>query len=205
MTRTVTVVGGGAIGLATAWRLALREARVVVVDPDPGRGATDVAAGMLAPVTEVHYGEEPLLALNLESARRWPAFVTELEAASGTRVGFRDEGTLGVAMHEDDLRALDALVRFQAQLQLPVEPLRSSACRARTRARGSTWTSPRTRAPPRTRGASDGSSARHSLLPSRVTGSSSWVWNWTSASRARRSSSSQAAARASSSTCRSAR
>jgi glycine oxidase len=129
VTRTVTVVGGGAIGLATAWRLAQREARVVVVDPDPGRGATDVAAGMLAPVTEVHYGEEPLLALNLESARRWPGFVAELEAASGTRVGFREDGTLAVAMHEDDLRALDALVRFQAQLQLPVEPLRSSACR----------------------------------------------------------------------------
>ena len=129
MTRTVTVVGGGAIGLATAWRLSQRGARVVVVDPDPGRGATEVAAGMLAPVTEVHYGEEPLLALNLESARRWPSFVTELEREAGLPIGYRDEGTLAVAVHDDDRRALDALVRFQARLGLPVERLRGSACR----------------------------------------------------------------------------
>jgi glycine oxidase len=84
---------------------------------------------MLAPVTEVHYGEEPLLALNLDSARRWPAFAAELEAAAGMAVGYRDDGTLAVAVHDDDLRALDALVRFQAQLGLPVERCRSSACR----------------------------------------------------------------------------
>jgi glycine oxidase len=129
VTRTVTVVGGGAIGLATAWRLSQRDARVVVVDPDPGQGATGVAAGMLAPVTEVHYGEEPLLALNLDSARRWPTFVTELEREAGRPIGYRDEGTLAVAVHDDDRRALDALVRFQAQLGLPVERLPSSACR----------------------------------------------------------------------------
>jgi glycine oxidase len=44
-------------------------------------------------------------------------------------VGYRVDGTLAVAVHDDDLRALDALVRFQAQLDLPVERLRSSACR----------------------------------------------------------------------------
>ncbi|HEV3450290.1 MAG TPA: FAD-dependent oxidoreductase, partial [Acidimicrobiia bacterium] len=123
MTPTITVVGGGAIGLATAWRIAQRGPRTVVVDPEPGRGATDVAAGMLAPVTEVHYGEAPLLALNLESARRWPSFVTELEAAAGVPVGYRQEGTLAVAVEDDDRRALDALVQFQRQLGLPVERL----------------------------------------------------------------------------------
>jgi glycine oxidase len=129
VTPTITVVGGGAIGLATAWRIAQRGPRTVVVDPEPGRGATDVAAGMLAPVTEVHYGEAPLLALNLESARRWPSFVTELEAAAGVPVGYRQEGTLAVAVEDDDRRALDALVQFQRQLGLPVERLGSAACR----------------------------------------------------------------------------
>jgi glycine oxidase len=85
---------------------------------------------MLAPVTEVHYGEVPLLGLNLESARRWPAFVDELETASGVPIGYRREGTLVVAVHDDDRRALDALVQFQRQLDLPVEPQASAACRA---------------------------------------------------------------------------
>ena len=60
MTRSydALVVGGGIIGLTSAWRMAERGMRVAVVDPEPGRGASWVAAGMLAPVTEVHYTEE---------------------------------------------------------------------------------------------------------------------------------------------------
>ena len=57
----VAVVGGGVIGLSAAWRLAGRGAEVVVIDPDPGGGASGVAAGMIAPVTEARWGEEPLL------------------------------------------------------------------------------------------------------------------------------------------------
>src|ERR671930_220403 len=66
----VVVVGGGAIGLGVAWRAAQAGMAVTVVDEAPGRGASWAAAGMLAPVTEVHYGEQALLALNLEVAPR---------------------------------------------------------------------------------------------------------------------------------------
>jgi glycine oxidase len=85
---------------------------------------------MLAPVTEVHYGEEPLLALNLESARRYPSFVQELEAVSGTAVGYRPSGTLVVAADEDDAAAIDDLFRFQRELGLEVQRLRRRECRA---------------------------------------------------------------------------
>jgi glycine oxidase len=50
----VVVVGGGVIGLAIAWRAAGAGMTVTVVDQAPGRGASWAAAGMLAPVTEVH-------------------------------------------------------------------------------------------------------------------------------------------------------
>ncbi len=80
----VLVVGGGIIGLVTAWRAAGRGLSVAVVDPEPGGGAAQVAAGMLAAVTELHYGEQTLLGLNLESARRYPAFAAELAEASCT-------------------------------------------------------------------------------------------------------------------------
>jgi glycine oxidase len=129
MSNDVVVVGGGAIGLAVAWRLAQRGRDAVVVDPEPGAGATYVAAGMLAPVTEVHYGEVPLLGLNLESARRWPSFAAEVEAAAGSPIGYRQEGTVAVALTDDDQRALGALVEFQERLHLPVERLSSAACR----------------------------------------------------------------------------
>ncbi|MEJ7845649.1 MAG: glycine oxidase ThiO [Acidimicrobiales bacterium] len=126
----VVVVGGGIIGLACAWRLAQRGATVTVVDPAPGGGASHVAAGMLAPITEVHYGEEALLALNLDSARRWPAFAADLADASGQPVDFEAGGTLAVAFDNDDRVALDALGDHLERLELAVRRLRPRDVRA---------------------------------------------------------------------------
>src|SRR2546423_9033799 len=105
----VLVIGGGVIGLTIAWRVAQSGRSVVVLDPAPASGASRQAAGMLAPVTEVHFGEDALLQLNLASARRYPAFAAELEEASGTTVGYRQTGTLAVAFDADDKAALDDL------------------------------------------------------------------------------------------------
>lgn len=126
----VAVIGGGAIGLAIAWRAARAGVRVMVCDDDPGGGASNVAAGMLAPVTELHYGEQALLALNLESSRRYPEFVAELKEASGHDVGYRRCGTLTVARDADDNAVLDDLHRFQRSFGLPVERLKSRDCRS---------------------------------------------------------------------------
>ena len=69
------IVGAGVIGLACAWRAAERGLDVVVLERDaPGAGASNVAAGMLAPVGEATWGEERLLELALESHRLWPRF-----------------------------------------------------------------------------------------------------------------------------------
>lgn len=118
------------MGLGVAWRCALAGASVRVFDSTGGRGATWAAAGMLAPVTEVHYGEEPLLALNLESSRRYPAFVEELEDASGVATCYRRSGTLMVALDADENRALDDLYRFQKRLGLEVQRLTGRETRA---------------------------------------------------------------------------
>lgn len=126
----VVIIGGGIIGLAVAWRAAREGLAVTVADDDPAGGASHAAAGMLCPVTEAHYGEEPLLALNLASARRWPSFAAELEAASGAGVGYRAEGTLAVAFDDDDLRALDDLHRYHLELGLGGERLRARECRS---------------------------------------------------------------------------
>jgi glycine oxidase len=126
----VIVVGGGVIGLTVAWRTAQRGLEVAVVDPAPGRSATWAAAGMLAPVTEVAYGEEPLLALNLAAAAAYPDFVAELESAAGTPVGYRTTGTLLVARDGDDNAALADLHRFQRSLGLEARRLRGRECRA---------------------------------------------------------------------------
>jgi len=126
----VAVIGGGLIGLAGGWRLAQHGLRVCVVDPAPASGASRAAAGMLAPVSEVTYGETPLLRFGLESLHRYPEFVAELEAASGHQVGLRREGMLIVATDAGDRAELDELHAFQTRLGLAATMLTSRECRA---------------------------------------------------------------------------
>ncbi|MFD7920417.1 glycine oxidase ThiO [Streptomyces sp. NPDC059740] len=125
----VLVVGGGLMGLVTAWRTAQRGLRVAVVDPDPGGGAARVAAGMLAAVTELHYGEETLLALNLASAARYPGFVAELERVTGAGLGYRSSGTLAVAFDADDRAHLRELHALQERCGLASTWLTGRECR----------------------------------------------------------------------------
>ncbi|MEU9041101.1 MULTISPECIES: glycine oxidase ThiO [unclassified Kitasatospora] len=115
----VLVIGGGIIGLAVAWRAAQRGLRTVVVDPTPGGGAGKVAAGMLAPVTELQYGEEPLLRLGMASNERYADFVAELtEASGGQDTGYRQCGTIAVALDSDDREELRELHAFHRRLGL---------------------------------------------------------------------------------------
>jgi glycine oxidase len=125
----VLVLGGGIIGLASAWRLAQAGASVTMLDPSPASGASNVAAGMIAPVTEAHYGEEALLGLNLQSATAWPGFARELEEAAGLPVGYDSSGTLAIAFDPSDKAALDELHRFQDKLGLESEPIPAVRCR----------------------------------------------------------------------------
>ena len=125
----VIVAGGGVIGLGVAWRATQAGLSVSVVDPGAAGGASAVAAGMLAPVTEAHHGEETLLQLNLVSSQRYPGFVAELEEATGMDCGYSQCGTLSVARDADDNAALDDLYAFQQGLDLKVERLRARECR----------------------------------------------------------------------------
>lgn len=128
-TSDVLVIGGGIIGLVTAWRAAQRGLTTAVVDPEPGGGAAQVAAGMLAAVTELHYGEQTLLGLNLASARRYPDFAAELTEVSGEDLGYRRCGTLAVALDADDRAHLRELHALQRQSGLGSQWLSGRDCR----------------------------------------------------------------------------
>lgn len=130
MSQDVVIVGAGVIGLSCAWRIAQRGLGVVVLERDePGSGASGVAAGMLAPVTEAEWGEQELLRLNLESAAEWPEFGAELEDASGTDICFGRSGALVVAADRDDAAELRRLHEFQRSVGLDAEWLAPARCR----------------------------------------------------------------------------
>ena len=123
-TYDLAVAGGGAIGLACAWRAAGRGLRTVVLDAgDPG--AWQVAAGMLAPVAEAQVGDAAAVELGLRAARGFGAFCAEL----GEDVGHRTTGTLLVARDRDEAEALERELAFRRELGLEVERLRPSQAR----------------------------------------------------------------------------
>jgi glycine oxidase len=128
----VAVVGGGIVGLAVAWRAQQRGLRTVLLERDAiAHGATHVAAGMLAPVSEARIAERQVLELGRASLARYPAFLEELRAASERDPGFSPCGTLAVARDRDEAEALERLLAERRSLGLPVERLRASEARRR--------------------------------------------------------------------------
>jgi glycine oxidase len=121
----VAVIGGGAIGLAIAWRAQTRGLSTLVLERGAaGQGTSWVAAGMLAPIAEAAPSEEPLLELGLASASLYPRFVAELGAR-----GYTDCGTLLVARDADEAEALERALALRERYGLEVERLRPSAAR----------------------------------------------------------------------------
>jgi glycine oxidase ThiO len=78
----VLIIGGGAIGLATALELALRGASVTLLSRNFQEAALHAAAGMLAPQAEgILPG--PMLDLCLRSRALYPEWASKLESLSG--------------------------------------------------------------------------------------------------------------------------
>jgi glycine oxidase len=128
----VIVIGGGIIGLAVAWRASAHGLRVMLLERDAtGAGTSRVAAGMLAPVSEVEFGEAGAraLELGLRSAASWPQFAQQLEAAGGEPVGVLATGTLMVARDADEARELERQIAFRGSLGLRASRVRASAAR----------------------------------------------------------------------------
>lgn len=125
----VAVIGGGVVGHGIAWEVRRSGRSVVLIDKAPGSAASWAAAGMLAPVSELHYQEEGLLELMLESSARWPEFAATLTA--GEDAGYLATPTLAVGADPADRRALMDLRDVQRSHGLDVEPLTIREARSR--------------------------------------------------------------------------
>ncbi len=127
----VVVIGGGIIGLAVAYALAQRGRAVTVVEAARigERAAAGVAAGMLAPSSEADLSDPRLTTLALASHAAYPAWVADLEQASGVEVGYDATGTLLVALHRDHLALIEHLHAFQVERGLAAERLTGAQAR----------------------------------------------------------------------------
>jgi len=103
------IVGGGIIGSSIALRLAQAGMRVSVFDRgEPGSEASSAAAGMIAPQGE-RTDSAAFSALCWASHGLYPEFVAEVEEVSGIKAGYRREGTLLLALDEEQAREDDQI------------------------------------------------------------------------------------------------
>ncbi len=116
-TRKVAIIGGGVIGLSIGWRIAAAGLPVTIFERGAaGQGASWAAAGMLAAGSEVEPGENTLFGLLSLSQSLWPNFAAEIAQSSGMDVELRTEGTLTVALSQDDMGRLRQTHALQRQL-----------------------------------------------------------------------------------------
>lgn len=119
MSKSSIVVGGGIIGLLSAYRLARAGFSVDVFDPQAAKGATHAAAGMLAPGGEITSGEHSQYLVQLKSTPAWEILSSEIETLCGQKIQIHNVGTLLVGWDYADKRLV------QQHLELATE---FSAC-----------------------------------------------------------------------------
>jgi glycine oxidase len=125
----VVVVGAGLIGCSIARSLARGGMTTLVLDRDePGSHASRAAAGMLTPLAEAPRADA-FLHLLRESLRLFPALAAELHEETGVDVALRGEGTVFLALREQDCSELEERFRWQHAAGLPVQRLQASHAR----------------------------------------------------------------------------
>ena len=116
----VIVIGGGVIGCSIAYFLAGAGANVTLVERGKvGSGASDVAAGMVAALSENLAMGEPLN-LALQSRALLLDLLPSLQAESGIDVEYRSPGILHVAVTEDEESELRGRLEWQEPLGMDV-------------------------------------------------------------------------------------
>ncbi|MBO8142311.1 MAG: glycine oxidase ThiO [Firmicutes bacterium] len=118
----VLVVGGGVVGLATAYYLSERgDLRVTLLERgECGRSASWAAAGMLAAQVEVER-PGPLLTLALAGRSLYDRLAVELYEETGIEIGLRRPGIVRPALSDDEQKSLTEQLHRQQALGFKAE------------------------------------------------------------------------------------
>ena len=112
------VVGAGISGLTVALHLQEAGAEFLLVDPRPGQGTSHVAAGMLAPASEVNYDEDLMGELLRRAEQYWELFSEKVASLTIGPTGYEKRPTMLVATERGDLEELVRLERYHRHLNI---------------------------------------------------------------------------------------
>lgn len=125
----ILVIGGGIMGTSVGLQLARAGHQVTIIERGiPGAEASTAAAGMLAPQMEAQ-ADGPGLTLGLKSRELYPAWITQLTAASGVDPLYVPSGALQLAFDAEQRQGLEAQYAWQRARGLDVALLSGDEAR----------------------------------------------------------------------------
>jgi glycine oxidase len=119
--KNVLVVGGGIIGMVSAFRLAQAHHHVTLFDPAPAKGATWAAAGMVAPSAEIAPGEQSNYELQKGALAAWRDVAHTLGSMTGEEMTIAQTGTLFVGWDASDRRLIEQFAQVASDFRAPME------------------------------------------------------------------------------------
>ncbi|MDQ0256324.1 glycine oxidase [Evansella vedderi] len=116
MKEHIIVLGGGVIGLATAFSLSRRGHEVTILEKTTcGGQASGAAAGMLAPYTEIGEDPDPFFKFCLNSLRMFKEWQQDVKDASEIDFEYTESGSIHVVYHESDILPLETRIAWQKE------------------------------------------------------------------------------------------
>ncbi len=123
MNKAVTVVGGGAIGLSTAWELSQRGFIVTVIDKGvTGRGTSWAGAGILPPAN-LKNSYDPIDRLRGLSHTLFPRWAEKLKADTGIDPELKRCGGLYLAESAGEIAAMSGMTEYWHEMSIECNQL----------------------------------------------------------------------------------
>ena len=123
MSKSITVVGAGAIGLSTAWELSQRGFDVTVIDKSvTGRGTSWAGAGILPPAN-LENSFDPIDRLRGLSHQLFPEWAEKLKTDTGIDPGLQRCGGLYLAETVGEIAAMSGMTEYWQEMEIECKQL----------------------------------------------------------------------------------
>ncbi len=123
MKHHATIIGGGAVGMSTAWELARRGFRVSLLERSQVGRATSWAGAGILPPADLSTATDPIDQLRGLSHELFPQWTEELKSVSGVDCGFQRCGGWYLADTAGERAAMLGMTSYWNELEIRCEPV----------------------------------------------------------------------------------